>query len=148
MGKHILVKNWLLYALLALALAFVRCTPERQLQRLKNRHPELFTKDTIIDTILVSGSRTDTLLQIRTLVSSRDTIVIREKQLLQKFFYNIHDSTVYLSGECLPDTIYRYIVQEVAKNIPEKVPWYERPRFFYLVIILGLILLIIILSRR
>ena len=37
--------------------------------------------------------------------NQKDTIVIREGRLVMKYFYN--DSTVYLKGECLTDTIYR-----------------------------------------
>jgi len=40
---------------------------------------------------------------------SRDTVVVREGKLTMKYFYNSHDSTVYLNGKCAPDTIIREI---------------------------------------
>ena len=53
---------------------------------------------TIHDTTVVTESRTDTLLRINEI--SHDTVIIREGQSEVKYFYNTHDSTIYIEGKC------------------------------------------------
>ena len=64
-------------------------------------------KDTILvhDTIITNLVSRDTVFKYY----SRDTVVVREGKLTMKYFYNSHDSTVYLNGRCAPDTIIREI---------------------------------------
>ena len=64
-------------------------------------------KDTLLvhDTIITNLATKDTVFKYY----SRDTVVVREGKLTMKYYYNQHDSTVYLNGRCAPDTIIREI---------------------------------------
>lgn len=93
------------------------CTPQGRLNRLIKKHPELVSSYSVVkhDTIVTQSVSTDTIFNYYT----KDTVVIREGKLTMKYFYNSHDSTVYLRGECATDTIYReYVVQH--NNVSSK----------------------------
>lgn len=76
--------------------------------RLKTNAVLSFKSDTIYrkDSILIDRVAKDTVFKY----FSRDTVVVREGRLTMKYFYNSHDSTVYLNGKC--DTI------KVVKEVP------------------------------
>lgn len=78
------------------------CTCERKLDKVLKKCPELLLNDTIRirDTIVINGVQKDTIFNYLV----KDTVIIREGGLTMKYFYNTHDSTIYLSGKC--DTIY------------------------------------------
>lgn len=52
------------------------------------------------DTTFIDRVTKDTLFKY----FSRDTVIVREGRLTMKYFYNSHDSTVYLNGRC--DTVF------------------------------------------
>jgi len=90
---------------------FTSCSCDWHLKRAKIKCNYNVLTDTIwrIDTLKVNSVEKDTVFNYY----SRDTVVIREGRLTMKYFYNSHDSTVYLNGKC--DTIkvlkyYPYIV--------------------------------------
>lgn len=61
------------------------------------------------DTTFIDRVTKDTLFKYYT----RDTVIVREGRLTMKYFYNSHDSTVYLNGRC--DTVF------VVKSVPVSV---------------------------
>lgn len=80
------------------------CSPQKRIARIAKKY-NLIQTDTVFkkDTVIFEGARKDTTIHYL----QKDTFVLREKNMVYKYYYNIHDSTVYLDGECLPDTIYR-----------------------------------------
>lgn len=82
------------------------CSPERRIARIANKY-NLAKSDTIFkkDTVVSEGAMRDTTIHYY----QRDTLVLKENNMVLKYYYNIRDSTVYLRGECLPDTVYRTI---------------------------------------
>lgn len=64
----------------------------------------------IVDTVVVNGVETDTVFNYR----QTDTVIVKEGNLLMKYFYNTHDSTVYLYGKC--DTVYVPVKYNVPTN--------------------------------
>lgn len=76
--------------------------------------------DTIIDTVYTKQDSKDTIFKH---FMHRDTVFLKENKLTVKYFYNNSDSTVYLSGNCDPDTIR---VPKIINTIStEDQPWYS-----------------------
>ena len=91
------------FVLLTFIFLLLACTPQKRLNRLIKKHPDLIQKtDTIIidDTLVIPGAKVDTAIFI-----NFDTIFL-EKEKLQVRLIRLHDS-IYITGECLPDTIIR-----------------------------------------
>ena len=57
-------------------------------------HDTIYTKRVVKDTIF-------------SFTNSSDTVILKQDNLQIKYFYNTHDSTVYIKGECKTDTIYK-----------------------------------------
>ncbi len=94
------------------------CTPQQRIARILKRHPELIKSDTIFkrDTIYTVSVEKDTVFNYYT----KDTVVIREGKLTMKYFYNDHDSTVYLKGKCEADTVYKMYPHVISSvNVEE-----------------------------
>src|SRR5438094_1935470 len=96
-----------LFTLSLSALILFSCSPQKRLQRLLHRHPELSKTDTVWrkDSFRIPGVKADTAFRFQT---GNDTIVLDKGRLVMKYFYS-HD-TVYLSGNCR-DSI-------IVSNIP------------------------------
>jgi len=98
--------------ILLLTILAYSCTCERKLDKVLKKCPELLVNDTIkiLDTIVVNGVQKDTIFNYLV----KDTVIIREGGLTMKYFYNTHDSTIYLSGKC--DTIYIPYTKDIPVN--------------------------------
>lgn len=59
---------------------------------------------TFHDTIYTERIVKDTIFSF---TNSSDTVILKQDNLQIKYFYNTHDSTVYIKGECKTDTIYK-----------------------------------------
>lgn len=104
--------------LLLIPILLISCSPEKRIARIAKKY-NLIQTDTIFrkDTVLVEGARKDTTIHYL----QNDTFVLREKNMVYKYYYNVHDSTVYLDGECLPDTIIREVPITVNSiNVQDK----------------------------
>lgn len=98
--------------ILLLTILAYSCTCERKLDNVLKKCPELLVNDTIKirDTIVINGVQKDTVFNYLV----KDTVIIREGGLTMKYFYNTHDSTIYLSGKC--DTIYIPYTKDIPVN--------------------------------
>lgn len=98
--------------ILLLTILAYSCTCERKLDKVLKKCPELLVNDTIKirDTIVINGVQKDTVFNYLV----KDTVIIREGGLTMKYFYNTHDSTIYLSGKC--DTIYIPYTKDIPVN--------------------------------
>lgn len=98
--------NRFYYFLLAICLFVLiimcSCDCNWHLTQLKKKGCANISKDSLYihDTIYSTSVERDTTFYF----NQKDTVVIKEGKLIMKYFYN--DSTVYLKGECLTDTIY------------------------------------------
>lgn len=102
---------------------FTSCTPEARLKRLHKKYPELFVKDTIFirDTLITSEVSKDSAFYFY----QKDTVLIKEGKLEIRYILN-KDSTVYIQGKCLPDTIIKTIPVITEKAIINEKSWYDR----------------------
>lgn len=94
------------------ALLAFSCTCEQKLNRLVKKCPSLIKGDTITihDTIVVNGVQKDTIFHYL----QKDTVIIKEGGLTMRYYYNTHDSTIYLSGKC--DTVFVPVKYEIPTN--------------------------------
>lgn len=92
----------------AFAAILTGCSCDWYLNKAKSKCGFTFKSDTIYrkDSVMIDRVTKDTVFKY----FQRDTVVVREGRLTMKYFYNSHDSTVYLNGKC--DTI------KVIKEVP------------------------------
>jgi hypothetical protein len=118
----------------------VSCSPLKRFNKFIDKHPEFIQKDTIkvIDTTITIEAYKDT-----TFITSFDTVVLTEKNLEVKYFYDTITKTKFVSGKCKPDTIIstkEVIVEKVVyKEAEKKVSIWNR-----IELILALLVLMII----
>lgn len=99
-------ETWFKWFMLGVACAMLlilcSCDCNYHLTQLKKKGCADISKDSLYirDTIYSTSVERDTTFYF----NQKDTVVIKEGKLIMKYFYN--DSTVYLKGECLTDTIY------------------------------------------
>lgn len=116
------------FILIATLLCVIACNPQRKLNRLLMKYPELRDTVFIHDTVeaIVEYVQHDTTF----LPSVGDTVTI-EKERLRVKYVRMKGDTVYISGECLQDTVFVPVSYEVpviqpAKTV-EKMPWWVAP---------------------
>ena len=95
--------------ILIVSIYFVSCSPQKRLNRLIDRHPELSQQDTIRDTVtfIIPEVRVDTFLTLENLL---DTVYITEDRLKIKTIYK--DNKIFIQGKCETDTV------EIIREIP------------------------------
>jgi len=129
--------------LILIVIFIVGCDCNWHLERAKKKCGTTLLTDTIYrhDTTFIRSVQTNTVFQY----NQKDTVVIKEGRLTMKYFYNTHDSTVYLNGKC--DTI------RIIKEVPFMVNSTElKPdlidKYKWLIIGLGLVLIGVALLLR
>lgn len=99
------------------------CTPQRRLNRLIKKHPELLYKDTLIvkDTvsIVIPSIKLDTFVKVEQL---KDTIFFQKDFVKVKVFER--NDTVFISAQT--DTIYKNVYRTM--KIPVERVIYRKPR--------------------
>lgn len=125
------------------------CSPQKKLQRLINKHPELLTQDTlnliIHDTVIVEKYNYDTITQL----SYHDsTIVVNNEKVYLKYFYDTLRKEIYHEVICYGDTVYftKEVQVIVEKVVIEELTWWEKWRDT--IIIIGIIILLLFLFKK
>lgn len=130
---------------IAIILLFVfGCSPQKKLNRLIKRHPELLQADTISfsDTIIRKGIRVDTFLSIKF-----DTFTIKKGNLSIRGRI-VHD-TLYLQAKVKEDTA--VVERKIPYNpvvVKELTFWEKYGTFIWILIFLLLIIVILYLISR
>ena len=122
------------------------CSPQKRLNRLVKKHPELIKVDTLSvhDTIHIETIKADTVFKDTTFLRLlRDTItVVNDRLRINTYHYR---DSIFIEGECIGDTIIREIrvpykyIQPVTKT---KTPAYM------IIVLVGLIILLILLGIK
>jgi hypothetical protein len=133
----------LIISLVTLVIFMNSCSCDYYLSRAKSKCDKSILSDTLIvhDTIYVKGDKMDTTFYY----VQKDTVIVQEGRLVMKYFYNTHDSTVYLKGQCLPDTVF-YEKQIITNNLELKAD--PLVKYRYWIIGLFLVLLIFAILRK
>lgn len=127
----------------------ISCSPQKKLNRLIAKHPELLQKDTlnvvIHDTIVVETIHYDTITQL----SYHDsTIVVNNEKVFLKYFYDTLTREIYHEVTCFGDTVYftKEVPVIIEKVVIEELTWWEKWRDT--IIIVGIIILLLILFKK
>ena len=121
------------------------CSPEKRLNRLLTKHPDLIQIDSVLvsDTILIPERKYDTLVKIL----EGDTIIIIKDRITTKLIKLPGDSIIVqttVPGDTIVKT--HYIYNTVYKDSDK---WYnEIPWWVVLVLILTMLLLIIVVLKK
>ena len=120
------------------AMIFIHCSCSTMRYNIAQRHLdkiglEICDTITIHDTTVITESRIDTVLRINEI--THDTVIIREGQSEVRYFYNTHDSTIFIEGKC-HDTI---IVKDRSAQVRTVSTYRGFNDSLYLKIILSLV---------
>lgn len=130
---------WALRVLIVMTIALIialcsSCSCDWHIKRAKSKCGEVGTDViTLYDTIIVNSVTKDTVFKYFT----KDTVIVKQKNLTVKYFYNIKDSTVYLKGNCKGDTVIKTIKVPYEKTVI-KVDYFPKWIWWAIGIILAL----------
>jgi hypothetical protein len=100
---------------------------------------------TIRDTIYTERVVKDTIFSF---TNSSDTVVLKQNNMQIKYYYNTHDSTVYIKGECKTDTIYKDRVVTINnKNYEWSLKEAIKSNLLWIGLILFIVLILLIAYR-
>ena len=134
----ILSKITLCFAVICILSA---CSPQRRLNRLIERNPELSTINTIyIDTTLKVIAPRAELSKKSPIDQLKDTINYQEGQLSVQLWSDPSQDTIHINAEC--DTVTLYVPFE--KQIPVERIFYRKPRDRVILLVVLLCLLFFI----
>lgn len=116
-----------------LILLCLSCNPQKQLQRLIKKNPELLQLDTIriIDTVIIQSYNYDTLT---TFVFSDTTTVINNEKVILKYFYDTLRQEIHHYVECVGDTITQEVIIQIEKIVYKQLSWWEQYKTVILII--------------
>ena len=121
----------------------ISCTPQKRLNRLVRKYPQLAQLDTIriIDTIVIDNFNYDT---IETVNYHDTTIIVNNERIEARYFYDTLRQEIYHEITCKSDTIIqdRFIpVEKVV--VQEQKTWqkYKPLAIFSIVILIALAIL-------
>jgi len=137
------VKRYTAIALLILFLS--SCSPQKRLQRLLKKNPQLIELDTIrvIDTVIIDNYTYDTITNIHLHDS---TTVINNEKVILKYFYDTLTREIWHEVECLGDTVIKETVVQVEKVVYKQLTWWEQYRT--IILILSLIVGVLIVLKK
>ncbi len=137
MVRKSIIKN---YIQVILVFLIVGCSPQKRLNRLITKYPNLSEKDTIIvhDTVVVENYNYDTT----TILEFHDTTtVINNERVILKYFYDTLREIIHHDIECLGDTVYSERIVTVEKAVFRELSWWDKYKEF---IYIGLVLLLVL----
>ena len=103
----------------------VACSPQKRMNRLIKKFPNLVQLDTIriVDTVIVPTIEHDTTTIFK--VSTHDTVINSEKVFL-KYFYDTLTREIHHEYICFGDTIIQEKIVQVEKVIYKELDWWEK----------------------
>jgi len=121
----------------------ISCTPQKRLNRLVRKYPQLTQLDTIriIDTIVIDNFNYDT---IETVNYHDTTIIVNNERIEARYFYDTLRQEIYHEITCKSDTIIQDRFIPIEKVIvQEQKTWqkYKPMAIFSIVILIALAIL-------
>jgi hypothetical protein len=122
----------------------VACSPQKRLNRLIDKHPNLIQLDTIkiVDTIVIESYNYDT---ITTFKYSDTTIIINTEKVLARYYYDTLRQEIWHEIECKNDTIYYEKLVPIEKVVYKELSWWEK---YQTLIYIGLILFVALIIYK
>jgi len=123
------------------------CSPQKRLNNLVKKHPELIQKDTldllVRDTVVIQEQSFDTTTQI---IYHDSVTVINNERVILKYFHDTITRELHHYLECKGDTIYKEKIVKVPvdKVIVKELSWWEKYKeFIYIGLVLIMVLIIL-----
>ena len=139
-----IIKNIIQIVLICL---IVSCSPQKRLNRLVKKHPELSQIDTlnlvVRDTIVIEKQSFDTTTQI---IYHDSVTVINNERVILKYFYDTITQELNHYLENKTDTIYteKIVNIPVDRVIVRELSWWDRYKeFIYIGLVLIMVLIIL-----
>ena len=128
-----------------LILLLVSCSPQKRLNRLITKNPDLIQLDTLIvrDTIVVNSYNYDT---VTTFKYSDTTIIVNTEKVLAKYYFDTLRQEIWHQIECKEDTIFYEKLVPVEKVVYKELSFWEKYSLL-IYIALALFVLLIIYKR-
>ena len=122
-----------------LILLLVSCSPQKRLNRLITKNPNLIQLDTLIvkDTIVIESFNYDT---VTTFKYSDTTIIVNTEKVLARYYYDTLRQEIYHEIECKGDTVYYYkeIPFKVEKVVFKELSWWQQYKSIVYIILIVL----------
>jgi len=130
---------------ISVVLFFIGCSPQKKLNRLISKHPELLQGDTLVvrDTIVIHDYTVDTI----TSLEFHDSVtVIDNSKVILKYFYDTITREIHHEVECLGKEIITETLVPYDKIVIQELSWWQK--YGSIVLILSFLLLFLILVKR
>ena len=127
------------FFLFILILLIIGCSPQKRLNRLLKKHPDLLQIDTLVvkDTFVVKEYRGDTTL----IFKYHDTVVNNEKIFI-KHFYDTLTREIHYEYICIGDTVIKETFIPYEKIVIQELTWWQK---YGTLVIFGIILLAVLM---
>ena len=121
------------------------CSPQKKLQRLIKKHPELIKLDTIIvrDTIIIEDFVVDTITKME---YHDSTVVIDNSKVYLKYFYDTITREIHHEVECLGQEIITEKIVPIEKVVIQELTWWQK--YGSLVLIISFLILFLLLVKK
>ena len=122
----------------------VGCSPQKRLNRLLTKYPNLTEKDTIVlrDTVTIQNYVHDTT----TVLEFHDTTtVINNERVILKYFHDTLTKEIHHYVECKGDTVYVEKPYYVEKAVFRELSWWDKYKEF---LYIGLILIGVLMIMK
>ncbi len=137
-----IIKNYFQVILICL---IVGCSPQKRLNRLLTKHPQLTQQDTIVvrDTVTIQTYVHDTT----TVLEFHDTTtVINNERVILKYFHDTLTKEIHHYVECKGDTVYIEKLGPIEKAVFRELSWWDKYKEF-IYIVLGLLGVLMIMKK-
>jgi len=121
-----------------LILIIVSCSPQKRLNKLIAKHPNLIELDTLIvrDTIVVESYNYDTITTFR---YSDTTIIVNSQKVLARYYFDTLRQEIWHEIECKEDTIFYEKLVPYEKIVIKELTWWQKWRDVIIIIIILLL---------
>lgn len=125
-----------------LILLLVSCSPQKRLNRLITKNPDLIQLDTLIvrDTIVVNSYNYDT---VTTFKYSDTTIIVNTEKVLARYYYDTLRQEIWHEIECKEDTIFYEKLVPVEKVVYKELSFWEKYETLIYILLALFVLLVI-----
>ena len=125
-----------------LILLLVSCSPQKRLNRLITKNPNLIQLDTLIvkDTIVIESFNYDT---VTTFKYSDTTIIVNTEKVLARYYYDTLRQEIWHEIECKEDTIFYEKLVPVEKVIYKELSFWEKYQTLIYILLALFVLLVI-----
>ena len=125
-----------------LILLLVSCSPQKRLNRLITKNPDLIQLDTLIvrDTIVIESFNYDT---VTTFKYSDTTIIVNTEKVLARYYYDTLRQEIWHEIECKEDTIFYEKLVPVEKVVYKELSFWEKYETLIYILLALFVLLVI-----